>query len=422
MTKFDKRLGALLLSASALSYSSTAQAQDIETLRDERQSPTQYDPPEVMTIDEAAQLLRVEPGALAKLAAEGSVPARKLNEDWRFSRATLLGWLAGYRLGTETAAEDGTFRDSSQTTRTASLEPLSAKATSTIVGRGVTGTTQDIAEESPVDPAEPIGTAPKGRTASEVFLRDQRVLLNRNELTVDFGLVYARSDNLVLVDTGSGPTLGLVESDTFGGVLVGRYSLSRDTELFVSTSYSNQNVGIIANGQSISQASRNNIGDIGVGMRRTVLNEGSGQPDVILSIEGGIPTGTGSYSLAGGVTLVKSFDPAVLFGSVDYRHTFSRDFTDFTRLEPRDRIDAQIGYAFALNDTIILTTALSGSFNMATSFAEADLRQNETYNLLMGFTARISPSLFVQPSVSYRLNGPGNGVIFGLNFPLTFGP
>lgn len=422
MTKFYKGFVAILLSTSMFAVSSTAHAQDNEALPDEQQSPVQDDPPEVMTIDEAAQLLRVEPAALARLASDGAVPARRLEENWRFSRAALLGWLAGYRQGTAAAAEGGTSRHFAQAAPFANLPPLSAQASSSIVGRGMTGTLQDTAEELSDDPAEPIGTAPKGRTASEVFLRDQRVLLNKNELTVDFGLVYARTDNLVQVDTGSGPTLGLVESDTFGGVLVGRYSLGGDTELFASTSYSDQNVGIVANGQSISQASRNDLGDIGIGMRRTILHEGSGQPDVILSIEGGIPTRTGSYSLAGGVTLVKSFDPAVLFGSVDYRHTFSRDFTDFTRLEPRDRIDAQIGYAFALNDTIILTTALSGSFNMATSFAEADLRQNETYNLLMGFTARISPNLFVQPSVSYRLNGPGNGVIFGLNFPLTFGP
>lgn len=270
------------------------------------------------------------------------------------------------------------------------------------------------------DRAEPIGTAPQGRTASEVFLRDQGVLLNKNELTVDFGFVYTRTDNLVLVDPGSGPTLGLVESNTFGSVLVGRYSFGRDTELFASTSYREQNVSIIANGQRISRASRNELGDIGLGLRHTILHEGLGQPDVILSFEAGIPTGSGSYSLAGGVTLVKSFDPAVLFGSVDYRHTFSKDSTDITRLQPRDRIDAQIGYAFALNDTIILNSALSGSFNMATSFAEAELRPNQTYNLSMGLTARISPNLFVQPSVSYLLNGPGKGVTFGLNVPVTF--
>lgn len=371
-----------------------------------------------MTIEEAAQLLRIEQDALLKLAGSGVVPGRKLDQDWRFNRATLLGWLAGYQSGLA-AAESPSKSSVNETLSLAASAPLSAGISRSIVGRGLAGDVQEVpvARESPT---EAIGTAPKGRTASEVFLRDQRVLLSKNELAVDFGLAYARTDNLVLLNVESVPTLGLVESDTFGGTRVARYSLGDDTEIFAGTSYRNQSVSLAANGTDVSRASRGEFGDINVGLRHTALQEAASQPDVILSVEGGIPTDSGPYSLGGGVTFVKSFDPAVIFGSINYRHTFSRDRNDITRLLPRDRIDAQIGYAFALNDTIILNAGLSGSFNMATSFAQADLRQNETFNLLMGLTARVSPNLFVQPSVSYRLNGPGSGVIFSLNFPFTF--
>ena len=419
MVNFHKVIGGVYLIVGGVAISAPAYAQDSKAPLVEREI-IPADLPDVLTIIEAAQLLRVEASELAVLAADGTVPGRKLDENWRFSRAALLGWLAGYERGMAAAENTSPVRIAAAPPL-ANLPPISARAKSVIVGRGLTGTVQEELEDFQNEPTEKIGTAPRGRTASEVFLRDQRILLNKNELALDFGLVYARTDNLVLIDAGLGSTLGLVESDTFGGVLVGRFSMGRDTEIFASTSYRNQTVNLVSNGQSISRASRKDLGDIGAGLRHTLLHEGVGQPDVILSFEGGIPTGTGSYSMGGGVTLVKSFDPAVLFGSIDYRHTFSREFADLTRLQARDRIDAQIGYAFALNDTIILNTALSGSFNMATTFEQADLRRNETYNLLMGLTARISPNLYVQPSVSYRLNGPGNGVVFGLNFPLTFG-
>lgn len=49
--------------------------------------------PAVMTLDEAAELLRIEPKKLAKLAAAGDVPGRKLGDEWRFSRSGLLNWL-----------------------------------------------------------------------------------------------------------------------------------------------------------------------------------------------------------------------------------------------------------------------------------------------------------------------------------------
>src|SRR3954471_14412497 len=52
------------------------------------------DDPTVMTLDEAAELLRIDSKKLAKLAAAGEVPARKLGADWRFSRSGLLNWLS----------------------------------------------------------------------------------------------------------------------------------------------------------------------------------------------------------------------------------------------------------------------------------------------------------------------------------------
>ncbi len=52
-----------------------------------------HDDPVVLTLDEAAELLRVDPEQLAKLAAAGAVPGRKLADEWRFGRAALLSWL-----------------------------------------------------------------------------------------------------------------------------------------------------------------------------------------------------------------------------------------------------------------------------------------------------------------------------------------
>src|SRR3954454_21373088 len=49
----------------------------------------------VLTLDEAAELLRVEAKELRKLAANGGVPGRKVGSQWRFSRTGLLNWLSG---------------------------------------------------------------------------------------------------------------------------------------------------------------------------------------------------------------------------------------------------------------------------------------------------------------------------------------
>jgi excisionase family DNA binding protein len=51
-------------------------------------------PPEVLLPGEAAALLRVDEGALVRAAEDGSLPGRRIGDEWRFSRAALLDWLA----------------------------------------------------------------------------------------------------------------------------------------------------------------------------------------------------------------------------------------------------------------------------------------------------------------------------------------
>lgn len=52
------------------------------------------EPSPVLTLEEAAELLRVEPDVVLALAEAGDLPARRVGEQWRLSREALLGWLA----------------------------------------------------------------------------------------------------------------------------------------------------------------------------------------------------------------------------------------------------------------------------------------------------------------------------------------
>jgi len=51
------------------------------------------DVPEVLTLNEAAALLRLDSSALERAARDGEVPARRVAGRWRFSKAALLAWL-----------------------------------------------------------------------------------------------------------------------------------------------------------------------------------------------------------------------------------------------------------------------------------------------------------------------------------------
>jgi excisionase family DNA binding protein len=51
--------------------------------------------PEVLTPAQAAALLQVDAEALLALAEEGTLPGRRIGDEWRFGRAALVAWLAG---------------------------------------------------------------------------------------------------------------------------------------------------------------------------------------------------------------------------------------------------------------------------------------------------------------------------------------
>ena len=50
---------------------------------------------DILTVEEAAELLKIPRSSVYKLAQEGKLPAQKVARHWRFHRVTLLGWISG---------------------------------------------------------------------------------------------------------------------------------------------------------------------------------------------------------------------------------------------------------------------------------------------------------------------------------------
>ena len=50
---------------------------------------------EVLTLEQLATLLELDVEVVGTLVEQGEIPGRKLGEEWRFSRAAILAWLAG---------------------------------------------------------------------------------------------------------------------------------------------------------------------------------------------------------------------------------------------------------------------------------------------------------------------------------------
>lgn len=52
----------------------------------------------ILTIEEAADLLKIPVSSVYKLAQAGRIPAQKVGRHWRFHRPTLIQWIASGQL------------------------------------------------------------------------------------------------------------------------------------------------------------------------------------------------------------------------------------------------------------------------------------------------------------------------------------
>lgn len=50
-------------------------------------------PPEIMTIGETAQYLRISLSSLYKIAQDGRIPSQKVGRHWRFRKEAIDRWL-----------------------------------------------------------------------------------------------------------------------------------------------------------------------------------------------------------------------------------------------------------------------------------------------------------------------------------------
>ena len=49
---------------------------------------------DVLTSDEAAELLRSDAATVIAMAEDGKLPGRKIGDEWRFAREALMRWLS----------------------------------------------------------------------------------------------------------------------------------------------------------------------------------------------------------------------------------------------------------------------------------------------------------------------------------------
>ncbi len=191
--------------------------------------------------------------------------------------------------------------------------------------------------------------------------------------------------------------------------------------LYRSSIYQSGGAGGDASGLAEQKVTADGVGDISGGISYRLIPESVGFPDVVLNgrvkvptgrdpfgvelrevpgtegnlkVPSSLSTGTGTWAASGGVSLLKTIDPMIVFGNLTYFHNFTQGFADIDeatgnqpgRISIGDAIQAGAGVAFALNEFSSLSTSFSLRFGNETRLRHTD---DEAWRTVIGSSSTV---------------------------------
>jgi hypothetical protein len=149
-----------------------------------------------------------------------------------------------------------------------------------------------------------------------------------------------------------------------------------------------------------------------------------------------LPTGNGVWSITPGISLVKSFDPAVLFGSLAYTYNMEDSFSDISPqvnskvpgdVKLGDSWQVGAGIAFALNEKMSMSFSFTDQFARKSKIkpdgGDWQSISNSDYNSAnfnIGMTLAATDNLTIVPNLSIGLTDDSPDFSFSLKFPYYF--
>ncbi len=299
------------------------------------------------------------------------------------------------------------------------------------------------------------------------------------KFSFETGVTYARYDARQLTLNGflaldsiflGNINLDRIKSDNWTLDLTGRYNLDNRWQFDVNvpvvyreSTYQSGGAGNNAGATSEESVTRDpTIGDVNFGVAYKFLDETPTLPDAVVSLRvkaptgkepfgiklvrsanndslyvpENLPTGNGVWSITPGISLVKTFDPAVLFGSLSYTHNFEESFDDIS-----SDINQKVGGKVSLGDSFQLGLGVAFALNekMSMSFSVSDLIQRKSklkpnggdwqsvvssdanagyFNV--GMTIAASDNLTIVPDLAIGMTDDAPDFTFSLKFPYYF--
>lgn len=306
-----------------------------------------------------------------------------------------------------------------------------------------------MAEEATVDDARDALTkkdddADSAKALEEVFQAAEKsyTLLKKGERTLTYGFDYSllRDTQIQTIRTGQNvySVIGQSEAQhTFTN------SFTFDYGVWDNLTFS-MRVPFLAKYDTERDLSTYSLGDISASFRWQPWSSARGRPVTTLfatlglptgdspydvSLDNGLATGSGYYSLGVGANLSYVIDPVVLFGSLGYTYNLPIRDADQVRggrlleeVDPGSSLSLSMGFAYALSYDVSLATSFQMAHNLAPKFKFSDttFEGNEQTSAVMNFSLglRTSPNTIVNVNAGFGMTEDSPDVLLGISMPL----
>ncbi|SEJ49866.1 hypothetical protein [Paraburkholderia diazotrophica] len=370
-------------------------------------------------------------------------------------------------------------------TGTATGVPVNPPAPEGASAGGSPGTTNPNAQASgPGLPQGAVGQTQKAaepvRTqAEEAVVQREHAPLFDHKLTLDWGISDTYYDRRQLQLSGflaldaiflGNINLGQTKSHQIMADLDTRYGLTDRISVDVDVPYVYRHSQFIVGGaggaaNTLSDASVNSnaIGDVNFGIYYQFLKETNNIPDVVGSLRvkaptgtspfglkvvqldpdntnlvapSKLPTGTGFWNVTAGLSVLKTYDPVVLFGSLSYTYNIARSFDDISsvvgqtqpatvKLGDIFQLGAGVALAFSDKDSASISYTLALQPSSKTKAPGGDYVKvpgSETTAAVMNFGLNhvVNRHLTINGSVSIGMTPDAPNYVIGVRFPYTF--
>ena len=299
------------------------------------------------------------------------------------------------------------------------------------------------------------------------------------KFSVETGLTYTHYDTRALTLNGflaldsiflGNINLDRIKADNWTLDLTARYNLAQRWQFDINvpvvyreSTYSSGGAGGAGPVTSDATVTRDpTIGDVNVGVAYKFLDESVNLPDAVvtlrvkaptgkdpygiklvsdptndnLSVPEDLPTGNGVWAITPGISLVKTFDPAVLFGSLSYTYNMQDSFSDISPqvgskvsgdVKLGDSWQVGAGIAFALNEKMSMSFSFTDQFARKSKIkpdgGDWQSISNSDYNAAnfnIGMTLAATDKLTIVPNLAIGLTDDSPDFSFSLKFPYYF--